>query len=123
VETAYPFEVAGLLFFHHECRYTPGVTPLALWLTPELLEERLGISVPPLPPPIQPVLPAVDEHMHGVIGGEPMDEIPNGDVAVGDSTDLGEFDEAEMAFAQLDGGVLAGVEGGAPEMEEDEGVS
>lgn len=97
VETAYPFSVGGFLFFHNECRYTPGVTPLALWLTPELLQERLGIDIPPFPDPIQLVLPPADPSMHAEVHGvELMDEVPNDDAIV-DSADLslealGDFD-------------------------------
>lgn len=86
VATQYPFSVAGLLFFHHECRYTPGVTPLALWLTPELLEERLGIPIPPLPPPIQLVVPAGGPDMQ-VEGIECMDSVPDDDAVVEEEGD------------------------------------
>jgi len=38
--TQYPFEVDGFLFFHKQCPYTPGKTPLALWLKPDMLVCR-----------------------------------------------------------------------------------
>lgn len=34
--TPYPFEIDGLLFFHNACYYTPGKTPLSLWLEPSM---------------------------------------------------------------------------------------
>ena len=83
--TQYPFEVAGLLFFHHAAFYTPGVTPLALWLTPELVEERLGLAIPPLPPPIRPVVPEADAEMRAAVeGAEAMDDVPFDDAVVAD---------------------------------------
>eukprot|EP00041_Stephanoeca_diplocostata_P020890 m.477876 g.477876 ORF g.477876 m.477876 type:complete len:396 (-) comp21689_c0_seq11:2485-3672(-) len=61
VATPYPFEIDGLLFFHNECHYTPGKTPLSLWLEPSMLAEVLGIPIPPIPPRIKPVLACSDE--------------------------------------------------------------
>jgi len=38
--------VDGLLFYHKEARYTPGQSPLVLWLKTYMLPEILGIPIP-----------------------------------------------------------------------------
>ena len=36
----------GLLFYHNQCHYTPGRTPLVGWLKPFMLPEILGVQLP-----------------------------------------------------------------------------
>ena len=42
----YQDELDGLLFYHKELHYTPGVTPLIGWLKPWMLPEILSVPVP-----------------------------------------------------------------------------
>lgn len=42
-----PYEVDGLLFIHKQCRYIIGRSPLANWLKPHMVTERLGVPVSP----------------------------------------------------------------------------
>ncbi len=43
--TKWPLEVDGLLFFHKEAHYTPGHSPLTLWLKPRMVTDVLGVPV------------------------------------------------------------------------------
>ncbi|XP_069697756.1 snurportin-1-like [Periplaneta americana] len=38
----------GLLFYHSQAHYIPGVTPLVGWLKPHMMPATLGVSVAPL---------------------------------------------------------------------------
>lgn len=38
-------QIDGLLFYHKEGYYTPGSTPLVLWLKPYMVNEMLGEDV------------------------------------------------------------------------------
>lgn len=40
-----PFQVDGVLFIHKQCRYIIGVSPLVLWLKPQMIPDLLGIPV------------------------------------------------------------------------------
>ena len=42
-----PFNVDGLLFVHKQCPYILGRHPLATWLKPHMIEDILGVGVPP----------------------------------------------------------------------------
>ena len=42
----FEFDVDGLLFYHREGHYTPGHTPIVLWLKSYMLPEILDISIP-----------------------------------------------------------------------------
>ena len=55
VTKPYHTAIDGVLFYHKQTHYTPGPTPLVLWLKPEMLQDSLGIPIPPIPPPIKPI--------------------------------------------------------------------
>lgn len=40
------FKIDGILFYHKEAHYTPGHTPLSLWLKAYMLPEILNIPIP-----------------------------------------------------------------------------
>eukprot|EP00111_Clytia_hemisphaerica_P007626 TCONS_00022170-protein len=46
VTAMHEFQVDGLLFYHNQCHYTPGRTPLVGWLKPFMLPEILNIQLP-----------------------------------------------------------------------------
>ena len=41
----WPVEVDGLLFFHKQCHYKAGPSPLAVWLKAHMVPDVLGVSV------------------------------------------------------------------------------
>ena len=41
----WPVEVDGLLFFHKQCHYKAGHSPLAVWLKAHMVPDVLGVSV------------------------------------------------------------------------------
>eukprot|EP00048_Salpingoeca_helianthica_P022186 m.16878 g.16878 ORF g.16878 m.16878 type:complete len:165 (-) comp6995_c0_seq2:758-1252(-) len=60
--TTPPVPLDGLLFYHNEACYTPGPSPLVLWLKPEMVPASLGLPIPvpsvPVPAPVPDVVPA-----------------------------------------------------------------
>ena len=74
--------------------YSPGVSPLALWLQPGMLQQTLGIPIPEIPPPL-PTTPHVHQQ-------EPAAAPTQGAAAA--------FADAEMNDAASGGG--GGVDGG-----------
>ncbi|KFD55007.1 hypothetical protein M514_04189 [Trichuris suis] len=43
----FPGRLDGLLFYHRSCLYESGETPLVGWLKPFMLNDMLGVMVPP----------------------------------------------------------------------------
>ena len=37
-----PYQIDGILFYHLQGHYTPGETPLVLWLTPNMAADSIG---------------------------------------------------------------------------------
>lgn len=46
IKEPFEFEIDGILFYHKEAHYTPGHTPLSLWLKAYMLPEILNIPIP-----------------------------------------------------------------------------
>lgn len=46
IDNPFNFETDGILFYHKETHYTPGHTPLVLWLKHYMLPEILEIPIP-----------------------------------------------------------------------------